>query len=105
LPVTAQEEFEMSDPVVTREDGPTGGRYLTTIDGHTAEMTYSKAGATRLIIDHTGVPDALRGKGAGIALVRRAVEDARAAGVKIIPLCPFAKAQIEKHPEWQDVLA
>jgi predicted GNAT family acetyltransferase len=27
------------------------------------------------------------------------------AGVKIIPLCPFAKAQIGKHPEWQDVLA
>jgi len=95
----------MSDLDVKREDGPTGGRYLVTIDGHTAEMTYSKAGATRLIIDHTGVPDALRGKGAGQAMVQRAVEDARAAGIKIIPLCPFAKAQIEKHPEWQDVLA
>ena len=95
----------MSDMDVKREDGPTGGRYLVTIDGDTAEMTYSKAGATRIIIDHTGVPDALRGKGAGQALVQRAVEDARAAGIKIIPLCPFAKAQIEKHPEWQDVLA
>lgn len=95
----------MSDLDVKREDGPTGGRYLVIIDGHTAEMTYSKAGATRLIIDHTGVPDALRGKGAGQAMVLRAVEDARAAGVKIIPLCPFAKAQIGKHPEWQDVLA
>ncbi|WP_291053481.1 GNAT family N-acetyltransferase [Hyphomonas sp.] len=95
----------MSDLDVKREDGPTGGRYFVTIDGHTAEMTYSKAGATRLIIDHTGVPDALRGKGAGQAMVLRAVEDARAAGIKIIPLCPFAKAQIGKHPEWQDVLA
>lgn len=95
----------MSELDVKREDGPTGGRYLVTIDGHTAEMTYSKAGATRIIIDHTGVPDALRGKGAGQALVQRAVEDARAGGIKIIPLCPFTKAQIEKHPEWQDVLA
>ena len=95
----------MSDITVTREDGPTGGRYLTTIDGHTAEMTYSRAGTSRIIIDHTGVPDALRGKGAGQALVKRAVEDAREAGVKIIPLCPFAKAQIEKHPERQEVLA
>ncbi|ABI77827.1 conserved hypothetical protein [Hyphomonas neptunium ATCC 15444] len=95
----------MSDLDVKREDGPTGGRYLVTIDGHTAEMTYSKAGTTRIIIDHTGVPDALRGKGAGQAMVQRAVEDARAAGIKIIPLCPFAKAQIEKHTEWQDVLA
>ncbi|WP_213270115.1 GNAT family N-acetyltransferase [Hyphomonas sp.] len=95
----------MSVMDLKREDGATGGRYLVTIDGHTAEMTYSKAGATRIIIDHTGVPDALRGKGAGQALVKRAVEDARTAGIKIIPLCPFAKAQIEKHPEWQDVLA
>jgi predicted GNAT family acetyltransferase len=90
---------------VKREDGASGGRYTVTIDGHTADMTYSKAGATRIIIDHTGVPDALRGKGAGQAMVKQAVEDARASGVKIIPLCPFAKAQIEKHPEWQDVLA
>lgn len=95
----------MSELDVKREDGPTGGRYLVTLDGHTAEMTYSKAGTSRIIIDHTGVPDALRGKGAGQAMVRKAVEDARAASVKIIPLCPFAKAQIGKHPEWQDVLA
>jgi predicted GNAT family acetyltransferase len=95
----------MSQIVVTREDGPSGGRYTATINGHTAEMTYSKAGTSRLIIDHTGVPDALRGMGAGQAMVQRAVEDARAAGIKIIPLCPFAKAQIEKHAEWQDVLA
>jgi len=95
----------MSEMDVKREDGPSGGRYTVTIDGHTADMTYSKAGATRIIIDHTGVPDALRGKGAGQAMVKQAVEDARASGVKIIPLCPFAKAQIEKHPEWQDVLA
>lgn len=95
----------MSELDVKREDEPMGGRYLVTIDGHTAEMTYSKAGTSRIIIDHTGVPDALRGKGAGQALVKQAVEDARAAGIKIIPLCPFAKAQIEKHPEWHDVLA
>lgn len=95
----------MSELDVQREDGPTGGRYTVTIDGHAAEMTYSKAGTTRIIIDHTGVPDALRGKGAGQAMVKQAVEDARAAGIKIIPLCPFAKAQIGKHPEWQDVLA
>lgn len=95
----------MSEPDIRREDGASSGRYVITIDGHEAEMTYSKAGTSRLIIDHTGVPDALRGKGAGQALVKRAVEDARAAGIKIIPLCPFAKAQIAKHPEWQDVLA
>ena len=57
-----------------------------------------------IIIDHTEIPDALRGRSVGQALVRRAVEDARAQGRFIVPLCPFAKAQIERHPEWQDVL-
>ena len=90
---------------IRKEDGETGGRYVTVVDGHEAEMTYSKAGASRIIIDHTGVPKALGGRGVGVALVQRAVEDARAAGLKIIPLCPFAKAQIEKHKEWQDILA
>ena len=95
----------MSDIALSCEDGPTGGRYLTTIEGHTAGLACSKAGARRLIIGHTGVLDALSGKGARQTLVKRAAKDARAAGVKIIPLCPIAKAQIEKHPEWQDVLA
>ena len=90
---------------IRKEDGPTGGRYVVVVDGHEAEMTYSKAGTSRIIIDHTGVPKALAGRGVGVALVQRGVEDARAAGIKIIPLCPFAKAQIEKHKEWQDVLA
>ena len=90
---------------IRKEDGETGGRYVTVVDGHEAEMTYSKAGTFRIIIDHTGVPKALGGRGVGVALVQRAVEDARAAGLIIIPLCPFAKAQIQKHEEWQDVLA
>lgn len=94
----------MSEIEITREDGETGGRYVARLDGHEAEMTYSRAGAKRIIIDHTEVPDALRGKAVGRALVERAVMDARIEGLKIIPLCPFAKATLEKHAEWQDVV-
>ncbi len=89
---------------ITLEESDTKGRYSAIVDGHEAEMTYSRAGDTIIIIDHTAVPDALRGRGVGQALVQRGVEDARAKGLKIVPLCPFAKAQINKHPEWQDVL-
>lgn len=89
---------------VEREDGPTKGRYRMIIEGVEAEMTYSRAGEGLIIIDHTDVPSALRGRKVGERLVRQAVEDARREGVAIIPLCPFAKAQIERHPEWQDVL-
>jgi uncharacterized protein len=90
---------------IEREDGPAKGRYVARIAGAPdAEMTYSHAGATILIIDHTDVPEALAGMGVGKALVLRAVEDARRDGTKILPLCPFARAQFQKHPEWADVL-
>ncbi|MBS9719518.1 N-acetyltransferase [Tianweitania sp. BSSL-BM11] len=89
---------------VEREDGPAKGRYRLVIEGAEAEMTYSRAGERLIIIDHTEVPSVLRGRKVGERLVRQAVEDARRDGISIMPLCPFAKAQIERHPEWQDVL-
>ena len=78
---------------VEREERPSKGRYSVRLDGAEAEMTYSRAGESMIIIDHTAVPDAMRGRSVGQALVRRAVEDAQ--GRSIIPLCPFAKAQID----------
>ena len=95
----------MSDLDIQLEESETRGRYfIAAPGGEVAEMTFSKAGADTIIIDHTGVPDAFRGQGVGAALVARGVEDARAAGKKIIPLCPFAAAQFRRHPEWADVL-
>ena len=50
------------------------------------------------------MPAAFRGQGVGQALVARAVADFRAAGKKVLPLCPFAAAQFRRHPEWADLL-
>lgn len=98
----------MTDEVETNiqlEDNGAKGRYFVSIDGGPdAEMTFTKVGEHRIIIDHTGVPDVYRGQGVGMKLVLRCVQDARAAGKKIIPLCPFAAAQFKRHPEWADVL-
>ena len=92
-------------PTIRLEDSGTKGRYVIAgPDGAEAEMTFTKVGQHQIIIDHTGVPDAFRGQGVGHRLVTRAVEDARAQGKKIIPLCPFAAAQFRRHPEWADVL-
>ena len=88
---------------IRNEEGASGGRYAVEVEGHGAEMTYSRASPKLVIIDHTAVPDALRGKGVGQALALHAVEAARAGGWKIIPLCPFFKAQAQRHPEWHDV--
>ncbi|WP_417770235.1 GNAT family N-acetyltransferase [Stappia sp.] len=80
------------------------GRYVARIEGHSeeAELTFSVASPTLVIADHTGVPDAFRGMGVGLALVERLVADARADGFRIMPLCPFVNAQRKKHPEWAD---
>ena len=101
---TVKPAASAGDEQVEREDGASKGRYRLVVDGVEAEMTYSRAGEDLIIIDHTEVPAALRGRKVGERLVRQAIEDARRDGVAIIPLCPFAKAQIDRHPEWQDVL-
>lgn len=69
-----------------------------------AKMTYSKAGSELIIIDHTEVDDLYKGKGFGMMLLEEAVNFARRNHLKVIPLCPFAKATINKHPEFQDIL-
>lgn len=93
------------DLPIELEDNGSKGRYVVRgPDGSEAEMTFTRAGEGQIIIDHTGVPDAFRGQGVGARLVARAVEDARQAGKKILPLCPFAAAQFRRHPEWADVL-
>ena len=81
------------------------GMFYVLQDGKVlAEMTYVWAGAERIIIDHTDVDASLKGKGAGKQMVTKAVEFAREKGIKIIPLCPFAKSVFDKVKEFGDVL-
>jgi len=95
----------MADYEIVKEEGKTRGRYVITIGGHEAELTYSKLGDSgNVIADHTGVPEELGGRGLGSVLVRRLIDDARSGGFKIVPLCPFVKAQYLQHPEWSDVM-
>ncbi len=94
----------MSELKIIKEDGETRGRYVTVVDGHEAELTYSKMGASGIIADHTGVPRELGGRGVGTALVKAMIADAREHGFRIVPLCPFVKAQYQRHPEWADVM-
>ena len=96
---------QVEDHAIEFEDRGSKGRYvLRSPAGDEAEMTFTTIGEHQIIIDHTEAPDAFRGQGAGLRLVTRAVEDARASGKKIIPLCPFAASQFRRHPEWADVL-
>ncbi|WP_312189483.1 GNAT family N-acetyltransferase [Sphingobacterium sp.] len=69
-----------------------------------AQMTYTWAGPTKFIIDHTEVNEAYGGKGLGKQLLMAAVDFARAQQLKIMPLCPFAKSVFDKEPSLADVL-
>lgn len=89
---------------ITRENEGQKGRFTIFEDGEPAgEMTYTWAGESRIIIDHTGVDDRFGGKGFGKQLVMEAVAYARQTGIKILPLCPFAKRVFDKDPSLQDV--
>lgn len=87
---------------IAKEVAGSKGRYVLTRDGAEAEITFSVLSPKTVIADHTGVPDALRGTGAGRELVEYMVADARKEGFKIVPLCPFVNAERRKHPDWAD---
>ncbi|PIC98372.1 GNAT family N-acetyltransferase [Sporosarcina sp. P31] len=70
-----------------------------------AEMTIVLNGPKQFIIDHTMVSDQLRGQGVGDMLLEEVVKFARENNRQIIPLCPFAKARLEKNrAQYEDVL-
>lgn len=94
----------MSSNEIQHEETDTKGRFFLRSDGAEAELTYSKAGETTLIADHTGVPESLGGRGIGLLLAQALVDMARERGLTILPLCPFVARKSLEHPEWGDVM-
>ena len=95
----------MADIIITKEDSARHGRYVARIDGIDAEgeITFTHRGPGIISADHTGVPEAMNGKGVAKALLDYLLNDARENGFKIIPICPYVRGQYEKHPEWADL--
>jgi uncharacterized protein len=90
--------------IIHQQNGHKGMFYVGPEDEPLAAMTYTKPAENKLIIDHTEVSDALRGKNVGYQLVKAAVDFARIQGIKILPLCTFAKSVFDKKAEFADVL-
>ena len=91
--------------VVQHEEADSKGAFFVEDKGQRiAEMTYSRTNATMIIIDHTMVDDSLRGQGVGRKLLGALVDWARSSGTKVLPLCPYAKAQFDKDASIRDVL-
>ncbi|MEY2396976.1 MAG: uncharacterized protein QOJ00_150 [Actinomycetota bacterium] len=86
----------MSDVEVV--DQKAHDRFLAELDGGVAKLEY-RVNADRLVLIHTEVPDALEGHGVGGALVRAAVDRARAEGLTLVPWCEFARDWLVKHED------
>lgn len=69
-----------------------------------AEMTFVLSGEKLIIIDHTFVSKELKGQGIGSLLLKELIEWARKEKKKIVPLCPYSKAQMEKNKEYHDMM-
>jgi uncharacterized protein len=78
-------------------DNAAASRFQVTIDGKLAELRY-RVRASRLVLIHTEVPPEFRGRGIGGALVVAALERAEREGLTVVPLCPFARAWLERRP-------
>jgi uncharacterized protein len=87
----------MSDPVIVT-DNADASRLEIHADGDVAELTY-RIRAGRLVLIHTGVPESLGGRGFGAQLVLAAIGKAAHEGLTVVPVCPFARGWLERHPD------
>lgn len=83
---------------------PEQGRFQAIVEGARCEADYRLQGNV-MAITHTGVPPHLEGRGIAAALVRAALEHAQAHSLKVSPLCSYARAYMQRHPETLSLLA
>jgi len=82
---------------------PAAHRFSLAVDGHQAVLDYlPRDGA--MVITHTGVPEAIGGRGIAAQLTRAALAHARQAGIKVVPECSYAAAFMQRHGEYADLL-
>ena len=92
-----------SAQVVVR-DNPDESRYELLLDGDVAGEIRYRRRPDAIALVHTEVSASLEGRGLGADLVRAALDDLRARGLQIVPICPFVRSYIRRHPEYEDLV-
>lgn len=91
--------------VLQNDNGRRGKFFINDTEGNEiAGMYYSYSDEGYLVIDHTEVAEEFEGRGLGKQLLNGLVKYTREKGIKVIPVCPYAKAVFEKVAEIRDVL-
>lgn len=94
----------MGEDVISHEEGAGGGAFFLARDGRRiAEMTYRRLGPAHILIDHTEVDVALRGRGVARQLLDAAVAWARSNGIRISASCSYAVVQLARDASLADV--
>lgn len=75
-------------------------RFETVIEGQTAFVEYRLRPGVITVV-HTGVPEALEGRGIAAALSQHVLEYIAAEKLQLVPLCPYLKLYLKRHPEYQ----
>ena len=91
-------------PLVVAHE-PEHHRFVVHAPEGTAELRYSERKPNRLVLIHTEVPAVMGGRGIASRLAHDALEYARAHNAKVVPLCPFVRAYIGRHPEYRDLVS
>jgi predicted GNAT family acetyltransferase len=92
-----------TEPRVT--DNPRASRYELWLGTTRAGFIQYRAEPGRVVLIHTEVDPALAGQGLGERLVAGALADLRAHGLKLVPLCPFVRAYLRRHPDQAGLVA
>ena len=79
-------------------------RYEIYVDNELGGFAQYSVRPQRIIITHTEVFDRFVGQGLAGQLIGFALDDIRARGLDVVPLCPYAAAYIDKHPEYDDLV-
>jgi predicted GNAT family acetyltransferase/glutaredoxin len=86
-------------------DVPEASRYELRLDGHLIGLAAYGRRDGRIAFTHTEVDESCEGRGFGSRLAAAALDDARRKGLEILPLCPFIAHYVERHPEYQELVA
>lgn len=95
----------MSDAIASVRRNPARHRFDLEADGRAAGHLQYRERDGILDLVHTEVDAAFQGRGLAALLARAALDDARAAGQRVVPSCDYVASFIERHPEYRDLVA
>jgi hypothetical protein len=86
-------------------DNPAESRFEISVDGALAGFANYRDGHAGRAFTHTEVAAEYEGMGLASQLIRFALDEARSAGRKVLPFCPFVRSFIEHHADYLDLVA